>query len=121
MAASIQPSSSPLAAIEAGLLSFAVRAHASPKFSCIGVIAFCESGGATREIAAIGETAGATLLNVFESLAQKAKDKGEMSPDVNPKEAALFLDATCIALKVVAHGGAKPTNFARSGGLPAEL
>ncbi len=106
IAAALQSGGSPLAGIEAALLSFALRARSSSESGCLGVNALCEFGRRDREVTAIGDASGATLQNIFESAVQQAKDRGEIAADVNPQEAALFLNATFIALKVMARGGA---------------
>jgi TetR/AcrR family transcriptional regulator, transcriptional repressor for nem operon len=108
IATALQSGSSPLAAIEAALSSFAARISASTEAACLGVGAICEFGRSDREIAAIGDASGATLQNLFEEVVRRAKEIGEVSADVDPKEAALFLNATFIGLKVMARGGAKP-------------
>ena len=108
IAASMQASTSPLAAIEAGLLSFALRAQASSATNCMGVGAICEFGRRDREISAIADASGTALLNVFESVVRKAGEHGEIASDLDPIAVARFLNATLVALKVMARGGAKP-------------
>jgi TetR/AcrR family transcriptional regulator, transcriptional repressor for nem operon len=104
---SLQSASSPLAAIEAALLSFAAR-DASDENACLGVAAICEFGRRDREVAAVSDASGATLHNVFEATLRRAKNAGEVASDVDAKEAALFLNATFIGLKVMARNGATP-------------
>lgn len=107
IASSLQTNSSSLAAIEAALLSFTARAY-SEKTGCLGVGSVCEFGQRDREVAAIGEASSASLQNIFAAAVQKAKDFGEISSEIDAKEAAQFLNATFIGLKVSARGGATP-------------
>ncbi|QWA11675.1 TetR/AcrR family transcriptional regulator [Sodalis ligni] len=108
IAAALRGGGSPLAGIEAALLSFALRAHASSESGCLGVNALCEFGRRDREVTAIGDASGAALQHIFESAIKQAIVQGEIAADVQPQEAALFLNATFIALKVMARGGADP-------------
>jgi TetR/AcrR family transcriptional repressor of nem operon len=106
IAATLQSSRSPLAALEAALLSFVARIHGET--GCLGVGAVCEFGRRDREVTAVGEASAASLQSAFAATVQLAKDLGEISPEVDPKVAAQFLNTTLVGLKVSARGGARP-------------
>lgn len=107
IATSLNSVSSPLAAIEAALYSFAARISSANETGCLGVAAVCEFGRRDREVAAISDASGGSLQNLFETAVRRAKESGEVAADVDPREAALFLNATFVGLKVSARGGAK--------------
>jgi TetR/AcrR family transcriptional regulator, transcriptional repressor for nem operon len=112
LSTSLQNSASPLAAIEATLLSFAARASGTDVGPCLAVGSVCEFGQRDREIAAISEAANSSLRSIFEAALRRAKEGGETAPDVDPKTAALFLCSALTGLKIVARGGAKREELA---------
>jgi TetR/AcrR family transcriptional repressor of nem operon len=111
IATSLQSHSSPIKAIETTLLDFAERVPRDES-GCLGIAAVCEFGQRDREIAAIGEAAGASLQSIFEAAVRKAQTCGEASTEIHPKEAALFLNSTLSGLKVAARRGAKRDQLA---------
>ena len=104
LAAALQSAGSPLAGIEAALLGFAARIQDDTM--CLGVGSICEFGRRDREVAAISKSSAASLQNIFAATIQRGKDLGEIPPEIDPKDAARFINATFIGLKVMARGGA---------------
>ncbi|MFT8764128.1 MAG: TetR/AcrR family transcriptional regulator [Gluconobacter potus] len=104
IAVTLQATGSPLTAIEAALLGFAARIQDDSM--CLGVGSVCEFGRRDREVTAIGKSSAASMQNIFAATIQRGKDLGEIPPEIDPKNAARFINATFIGLKVMARGGA---------------
>jgi AcrR family transcriptional regulator len=82
------------------------KATENPSVSCLGVSAVCEFGREKVEIAMLTDTAHMTLVSSLERRIGEAKAAGRIKADVDPREAANFLVATLMSIRVSARGGA---------------
>jgi AcrR family transcriptional regulator len=92
--------------IAAVLDHMTLRVTEDPSASCLGIGAICEFGRGKTEITMLTDTAHKTLLSAFERRIAEAKAEGDIKPDVDVGEAAGFLAATLIGIRVSARGGA---------------
>jgi TetR/AcrR family transcriptional regulator, transcriptional repressor for nem operon len=108
MIGTMNSKASPIEGIEAGLMAFASRPPAQSQLSCLGVSASCEFGQSDPDVNFVLKTSGRTLLSAFESLLSRAKIANEVAPDLEVREAAVYLRSTLSGMKVSARGGAPP-------------
>lgn len=96
---------SPIAGIEAMLMTFATRRASEESFGCLGVSAICEFGRSDPEVALRTDASSHVLLGAFERQLEAARQAGEIGGDVDPRDAASFLAATVTGMKVAARNG----------------
>jgi AcrR family transcriptional regulator len=94
--------------LERALIEFASRPALRDEDACLGVGAVCEFGRSDRDVTAVSDAAGATLLAAFESLVRRGQAAREFAAELDPRNAARFLVSTLTGLKVSARGGATP-------------
>ena len=82
------------------------KATKNPSVTCLGVSAVCEFGREKIEIAMLTDTAQMTLISTLERRIGEAKLAGQIRADVEPLEAANFLVAILVSIRVSARGGA---------------
>jgi AcrR family transcriptional regulator len=99
---------SALKGIETALLLFADRPASD---ACLGVSATTEFGRSDRDICAINDASGATMVAAFERVFRTGQKAGELARDLEPRAAAQFLMSTLMGLKVSARGGASPNQL----------
>jgi TetR/AcrR family transcriptional repressor of nem operon len=99
---------SPRKGLETALLSFAARPASRPEDGCLGVGAISEFGRCDRDVNAVSDAAGSTMLSAVETLIRKGKTAGEFAASLDAREAAQFIAATLAGIKVSARGGATP-------------
>jgi TetR/AcrR family transcriptional repressor of nem operon len=104
--AKLRTASSPLAALEALLLSFSKETPRRRALGCMGVAAMSEFGVSDPEVARIGRSSSARLESLLKTLVQDAKAKGEVRASLNARATARHLNATIIGLKVMSKSGA---------------
>ena len=102
---------SPMEGLRAHLNGAVAKAIADASSACLGVSAICEFGRANPEVAMLTETANRTLLSALERRISEAKAEGTVAEDVDAREAASFIGATLVAIKVSARAGASPENL----------
>ena len=91
------------------LMRFAVaRIAADPAPKCLGVAAICEFGRSDAEVNMASDVAGRAFCLALERRVREAKAAGDVGKDVDPAEAAQFLLASLVGIKVAARGGASP-------------
>ncbi|MDB4917136.1 MAG: TetR family transcriptional regulator [Gemmatimonadetes bacterium] len=74
--------------------------------ACLGVSATMEFGRSDRDVAAITDAAGATIMAAFERVVRTGQREKEFSAHVDPRAAAMFLASVLAGLKVTARSGA---------------
>jgi TetR/AcrR family transcriptional repressor of nem operon len=94
-----------LEALEAALLAFA-RPGAQPDAGCLGVGSITEFGRSDADINAINDASARTLLTALTTHLRAGVSGGELD-DVDPQEAAEFLLAVRVGVKVAARSGAR--------------
>jgi TetR/AcrR family transcriptional repressor of nem operon len=99
---------SPLAAIEAILMSAAAGTPEAMARGCMGVNAVCEFGVSDPDVAALEKTSSAVLQAGLEAVINEAKAKGEADPAADTRAAARFIGAAYAGMKVAAKAGAPP-------------
>jgi len=82
------------------------KAAENPSVSCLGISAICEFGREKAEIAMLTDTAHMTLISAFEHRIAEAQSSGDVKTDVDGREAANFLAAALVSIRVSARGGA---------------
>jgi AcrR family transcriptional regulator len=102
----LRTAASPLAALEALLLSFSKETPRRRALGCMGVAAMSEFGVSDPEVARIGRSSSARLESLLKTLVQNAKAKGEVRASLNARATARHLNATIIGLKVMSKSGA---------------
>jgi TetR/AcrR family transcriptional repressor of nem operon len=102
---------SPMEGLRAHLNGAVAKAIADHSPACLGISAVCEFGRASPEVAMLSETAHRTLLSTLERRISEAKVEGAVADDVDALEAASFISATLVAIKVSARAGASPENL----------
>ena len=103
----LRTAASPLAALEALLLSFSKETPRRRALGCMGVAAMSEFGVSDPEVARIGRSSSARLESLLKTLVQDAKAKGEVRASLNARATARHLNATIIGLKVMSKSGAR--------------
>jgi TetR/AcrR family transcriptional regulator, transcriptional repressor for nem operon len=97
---------SPIKGIEALLRGAVERAASMPSPSCLGVGAICEFGRSDTEISTVSDGAGRRVRSLLEQCISKAKTNGDVAQEVDVREAAEFILATLVGIKVAARAGA---------------
>ena len=87
------------------------KAIAEPSPRCLGISATCEFGRTNPELTMLSETASRTLLSALERRISEAKADGAVDGDVDSREAAIFIKATLVGIKVSARAGASPESL----------
>jgi TetR/AcrR family transcriptional repressor of nem operon len=96
---------SPLATIEALLSSVAGAELESQALGCMNINAICEFGQRDRDVTAIEVASTEMLLSLLERVLCRAKEDGEVAPDLDERKAAHFLGTMLTGLKVRARAG----------------
>jgi AcrR family transcriptional regulator len=92
--------------IEALLRGAVERAASMPSPSCLGVAAICEFGRSDPEISTVSDAAGHRVRSLLEQCLSKAKEDGEIAQEVDVREAAAFILAALVGIKVAARARA---------------
>jgi TetR/AcrR family transcriptional repressor of nem operon len=103
---SFHGATSPLAGLEKALLRFATQACTEKRVNCMGVSSICEFGGSDTEVSLITESSSMTMTTFLQRIIKDAKSKGEVPKSVDEQNAARFIAATLIGMKVSARAGA---------------
>jgi TetR/AcrR family transcriptional regulator, transcriptional repressor for nem operon len=74
--------------------------------SCLGVNSICEFGRSRQELAEIHDAAARTINAAIVERVREAQAEGDVTPDLDPKEAAGFLSASFAGARIAARGGA---------------
>ena len=74
---------------------------------CMGVSSVGEFGTSDRKLAAIRNKAGPILSARLVERLREGQAKGEIGADIDPNEAAAFIELTMAGLQLAARGGAK--------------
>jgi TetR/AcrR family transcriptional regulator, transcriptional repressor for nem operon len=109
--AAMNSTASSVKGLEAALMIIASRPAAEAYDACLGVNAVCEYGRSDRDVSAMTDASGATLLSAFEKIIVKGKAVGEIASDVDVKATAQFMRATLSGLKISARAGATPDSL----------
>lgn len=107
-ASRIASARSPLAGLEALLLSFSKESPQNRALGCMGVAAMCETGVNDPAVARIGRSSSARLDSLLEKTLREAKQRGEVRSSLDERAAARHLQATMVGLKVLSKAGARP-------------
>jgi TetR/AcrR family transcriptional repressor of nem operon len=89
-----------------GIRAMINRVIADAGRSCLGVNSVCEFGSSRPELAEIHAAAARTINGAIIDRVRKAQAEGDVTQDINPKEAAGFLSASLASVRVAARGGA---------------
>jgi AcrR family transcriptional regulator len=89
------------------LMRFAVERIANdPDPKCLGVAAICEFGRGDEQVNMATDAAWSAFNMALKRRVIEAKAAGDVGKDVDPAEAAQFLLASLVGIKVAARGGA---------------
>lgn len=97
---------SALKGMEALLRGAVEKAASMPSPSCLGVGAICEFGRSDTEVSTVSDAAGHRVRSLLEQCLSKAKADGEIAQEVDVREAAEFILAVLVGIKVAARAGA---------------
>ena len=109
--AAMNSAASPVKGLEAALMTIASRPASQPYDGCLGVSAVSEYGRSDRDVSAMTDASGATLVSAFEKIIVKGKAAGEVASDVDVKATAQFMRAILSGLKISARAGAAPDSL----------
>jgi hypothetical protein len=87
------------------------KAIADPSPRCLGISAICEFGRTSPEMTMLSEAASRMMLSALERRISEAKADGAVADDVDAREAASFIKATLVGIKVSARAGASPDSL----------
>jgi AcrR family transcriptional regulator len=100
-----------------GLQAMLDRVADNAATACLGVASLCEFGSSRPDLAAINEAAGRPLLAAIAKRIRAAQVEGDISAEVEPKEAAEFLIASIAGIRVAARSGARGKRLRSLGSL----
>lgn len=89
-----------------GIKAMIDRVIADAGRSCLGVNSICEFGRSRPELAEIHDAAARTINAAIVGRVREAQAEGDVTQDINPKEAAGFLSASFSGIRIAARGGA---------------
>jgi AcrR family transcriptional regulator len=87
------------------------QAVADPSPACLGVSAICEFGRSDPEVTIVTEMAGRMVRSALERRIVEAKAVGDVPRDVDVTEAASFIQAALVGIKMAARSGASAENL----------
>ena len=87
--------------------------HSSIRPACLGVGAICEFGREKPEVTEITEASNRLLTYALKERLVEAQAKGEIAGDIDRQDAAGFLVANLVAIKLAARAGPDARNFSR--------
>ena len=102
---------SALRSLEAYVHDAVDRTTADPSPRCLGISAICEYGTTDSEVVHVTEKARRTLFSALTRRLGEAKETGEVPQDIDVTDAATFLQATVLGIKVAARAGASATRL----------
>jgi AcrR family transcriptional regulator len=102
---------SPMDGLRAHINGAVDKVIADPSPRCLGISATCEFGRTNPELNMLSETANRTLRFAIERRIDEAKSNGEAADEVDAREAAGFIIATLVGIKVSARAGASPESL----------
>ncbi|MBR8236030.1 TetR/AcrR family transcriptional regulator [Burkholderia sp. AU42008] len=100
-----------------GLRAMMNRVVREARQSCLGVVSICEFGDSDPELTKLREGVGKFLLESLTQKVREAQAQGDISRDVDAKQAASFLFASIAAIRLSARGGATDPELASLGQL----
>jgi hypothetical protein len=74
--------------------------------SCLGVNSICEFGRSRPELTQIRNAAARTINGAIVERVREAQAEGDVTRDLDPKDAAGFLHASFAGVRIAARGGA---------------
>jgi AcrR family transcriptional regulator len=89
-----------------GIRAMIDRVIADARRSCLGVNSICEFGRSRPELAEIHDAAARTINAAIVERVREAQAEGDVTHDLNPKEASGFLSANFAGVRIAARGGA---------------
>jgi AcrR family transcriptional regulator len=89
-----------------GIRAMVDRVIADAGRSCLGVNSICEFGRGRPVLAEIHDAAARTINAAIVERVREAQAEGDVTPDLDPKEAAGFLSASFAGARIAARGGA---------------
>jgi TetR/AcrR family transcriptional repressor of nem operon len=101
-------SRSPLAGLERMLAAIAEETPAERARGCFGVSSMCELGTADEDVRSLGERSTKRLIDAIADCLRRAKETGQVSPQLRERETAAHVHATIVGMRVLAKGGARP-------------
>ena len=101
-------SRSPLAGLERMLSAVAAETPAERARGCFGVSSMCELGTSDEDVRALGERSTKRVIHAIADCLRRAKEAGQVSPQLRERDAAAHLHATMVGMRVLAKGGARP-------------
>jgi len=101
----LRSASSPLAGVEATLVTLASGDAAERALGCMGVGAISEFGQGDADVAAMTAASGARLEAALIEAVRAARAAGEVDAGVDERRAARFLHSTMLGMKVSAKAG----------------
>jgi AcrR family transcriptional regulator len=100
-----------------GLQAMLDRVTDDAAMACLGVASICEFGASQADLAEINEAAGRPLLAAIAKRIRTAQAEGDVSSNIDPKEAAEFLIAAIAGIRIAARGGARGKRLRALGSL----
>ena len=96
---------SALAAVQNALVAFAERSDLSSPEGCMGLNAICEFGQRDADVTRITRHAGRVQRQTLMRVLTRAKNQGELSPDVGLDSMADFFESTLAGIRMAAKAG----------------
>jgi hypothetical protein len=75
---------------------------------CFGVSSMCELGTADEDVRSLGERSTKRVVDAIADCLRRAKDAGQVSPELRERDTAAHVHATIVGMRVLAKGGARP-------------
>jgi len=94
-----------LQAIRNALVAFAERSDLSNLEGCMGLNAICEFGQRDADVTRITRHAGRVQRQTLMRVLTRAKNQGELSPDVGLDSMADFFESTLAGIRMAAKAG----------------
>jgi TetR/AcrR family transcriptional repressor of nem operon len=101
----LKKSTSPLAGIQEVMFSLIREDNSTRLRGCMGVNSICEFGTSDPEVAEIRDRFASILQTRLVAALRDGQASGEVDPDMDPNEAATFVQMTLSALQVGARVG----------------
>jgi TetR/AcrR family transcriptional regulator, transcriptional repressor for nem operon len=89
-----------------GIRAMIDRVVADAAQSCLGINSICEFGRGRPDLADIHDAAAGAISTAVVTRVREAQTEGDVSSELDAKDAALFLLASVTGIRVAARGGA---------------
>lgn len=100
-----------------GIRGMIGRVVATARMPCLGVGSICEFGETRQELVEIRVAAGGVLQATIAEKLRAAQAAGEVSAELDPDDAAMFLTASIAGIRIAGRGGAPDARLRALGAL----